>query len=79
MRDAVIVEAVRTPVGKLNGGLSAVHPVDLSALVSAAYNHGAGQPVNTLVRVVESATGTGALVQVDAALHSDASRKQWMG
>ncbi|WP_372790412.1 acetyl-CoA C-acyltransferase [Paraconexibacter sp.] len=31
MRDAVIVEAVRTPVGKRNGGLSTVHPVDLSA------------------------------------------------
>ncbi|GAB3274002.1 thiolase family protein [Kineosporia babensis] len=30
-RDAVIVEAVRTPVGKRNGGLSGVHPVDLSA------------------------------------------------
>jgi acetyl-CoA acyltransferase len=33
MRDAVIVEAVRTAVGKRNGGLSTVHPVDLSALV----------------------------------------------
>jgi acetyl-CoA acyltransferase len=33
MRDAVIVEAVRTPVGKRNGRLSTVHPVDLSALV----------------------------------------------
>jgi len=33
MRDAVIVEAVRTPVGKRGGGLAAVHPVDLSALV----------------------------------------------
>ena len=31
MRDAVIVEAVRTPVGKRNGGLSGVHPVELSA------------------------------------------------
>ena len=31
MRDAVIVEAIRTPVGKRNGGLSGVHPVDLSA------------------------------------------------
>ena len=31
MRDAVIVEAVRTPVGKRNGGLSSVHPVNLSA------------------------------------------------
>ena len=33
MRDAVIVEAIRTPVGKRNGGLSGVHPVELSALV----------------------------------------------
>ena len=33
MRDAVIVEAVRTPVGKRNGGLSSVHPVELSAHV----------------------------------------------
>jgi acetyl-CoA acyltransferase len=34
-RDAVIVEAVRTPVGKRNGGLAGVHPVDLSAAVLA--------------------------------------------
>jgi acetyl-CoA acyltransferase len=33
VRDAVIVEAVRTPVGKRDGGLSGVHPADLSALV----------------------------------------------
>jgi acetyl-CoA acyltransferase len=31
MRDAVIVEAVRTPVGKRNGGLAGTHPVNLSA------------------------------------------------
>ncbi|MFJ6852363.1 thiolase family protein [Streptomyces sp. NPDC091271] len=36
MRDAVIVEAVRTPVGRRNGGLSSVHPVDLSAYVLQA-------------------------------------------
>jgi acetyl-CoA acyltransferase len=36
MRDAVIVEAVRTPVGKRNGGLSSVHPVELSAVVLKA-------------------------------------------
>ncbi|MBA2679369.1 MAG: thiolase family protein [Ktedonobacteraceae bacterium] len=35
-RDAVIVEAVRTPVGKRNGGLSGVHPADLSARVLQA-------------------------------------------
>ncbi len=33
MRDAVIVEAVRTPTGKRNGGLSGIHSADLSALV----------------------------------------------
>jgi acetyl-CoA acyltransferase len=33
MRDAVVVEAVRTPIGKRNGGLSGVHPVELSAHV----------------------------------------------
>jgi acetyl-CoA acyltransferase len=33
MPDAVIVEAVRTPIGKRNGALAEVHPVELSALV----------------------------------------------
>jgi acetyl-CoA acyltransferase len=36
MRDAVIVDAVRTPVGRRNGALSGVHPVDLSATVLTA-------------------------------------------
>src|SRR4029079_5201357 len=31
MAEAVIVEAVRSPVGKRNGGLSGVHPAELSA------------------------------------------------
>src|SRR5437867_6046760 len=33
MADAVIVEALRTPIGKRNGSLADVHPVDLSAHV----------------------------------------------
>jgi acetyl-CoA acyltransferase len=33
MAQAVIVEATRSPIGKRNGGLSGVHPVDLSAQV----------------------------------------------
>lgn len=33
MRETVIVAAVRTPVGKRNGGLSTTHAADLSALV----------------------------------------------
>lgn len=36
MRDAVIVGAVRTPVGRRRGGLATVHPVDLSAYVLRA-------------------------------------------
>ena len=36
MRDAVIVEAVRTPVGRRGGGLAETHPVDLSAIVLEA-------------------------------------------
>ncbi|EGD55573.1 thiolase family protein [Gordonia neofelifaecis] len=36
MRDAVIVDAVRTPIGKRNGGLSEIHPGDLSAHVLTA-------------------------------------------
>ena len=36
MRDAVVVEAVRTPTGRRNGGLSGIHPVDLSAHVLQA-------------------------------------------
>ncbi|MFT4200467.1 thiolase family protein [Gordonia sp. (in: high G+C Gram-positive bacteria)] len=33
MRDAVIVDAVRTPIGKRNGSLSGIHPGDLTAAV----------------------------------------------
>jgi acetyl-CoA acyltransferase len=42
MRDAVIVSAVRTPVGRRNGGLSQVHPADLSAVVLNALAQRAG-------------------------------------
>ena len=36
MREAVIVEAVRSPIGKRNGSLSGTHPVDLLAHVLQA-------------------------------------------
>ena len=42
MRDAVIVGAVRSPVGRRRGGLSGVHPVDLSAHVLRALAERAG-------------------------------------
>jgi len=35
MSDTVIIDAVRTPIGKRNGGLSTVHPADLLAGVLA--------------------------------------------
>ena len=36
MPEAVVVEAVRTPIGRRNGALAGVHPVDLSADVLTA-------------------------------------------
>lgn len=36
MREVVIVEAVRSPIGKRNGGLSTVHPAQLLATVQRA-------------------------------------------
>jgi acetyl-CoA acyltransferase len=42
MAEAVIVEAVRSPVGKRNGGLSGVHAADLSAQVLNALVEKAG-------------------------------------
>jgi acetyl-CoA acyltransferase len=36
MRDAVIVDAVRTPIGRRDGSLRGIHPVDLSAHVLTA-------------------------------------------
>ena len=42
MTQAVIVEAVRSPIGKRNGALAAVHPGDLSAQVLKSLVHRAG-------------------------------------
>src|ERR1700751_1757296 len=42
MAEAVIVEAVRSPIGKRNGGLSGVHAADLSAQVLSGLVEKAG-------------------------------------
>ena len=52
MREAVIVEAVRTPVGKRNGGLSGVHAADLSAVVLNALVDRTGLDPSTVDDVV---------------------------
>ena len=41
-RQAVIVSAVRTPIGKIRGVLAAIRPDDLAALVIRAAVEGAG-------------------------------------
>ncbi len=52
MRETVIVEAVRTPVGKRNGGLSAMHAADLSAVVLNELVERAGIDPNVIDDVV---------------------------
>ncbi|MGB5844929.1 MAG: acetyl-CoA C-acyltransferase, partial [Anaerolineales bacterium] len=42
MPEAVIVDAVRTPIGALGGALSAVRPDDLAAVVFEAIIHRTG-------------------------------------
>ncbi len=48
MRDAVIVEAVRSPIGKRNGALSGVHAVDLSAQILNALAERSGIDVDLI-------------------------------
>jgi acetyl-CoA acyltransferase len=57
MRDAVIVQAIRTPVGKRRGGLSGIHPVDLSAVVLNALVEGAGLDAAVVDDVVWGCVG----------------------
>jgi acetyl-CoA acyltransferase len=57
MRQAVIVEAVRTPVGKRNGGLSGQHAADLSGLVLNALLERAGVAPDAVDDVVWGCVG----------------------
>jgi acetyl-CoA acyltransferase len=52
MAEAVIVEAVRSPVGKRNGGLSGVHPAELSAQVLNGLAERAGIDPETVDDVI---------------------------
>jgi acetyl-CoA acyltransferase len=52
MRDAVIVDAVRTPIGKRNGSLASVHAADLSAEVLRALVRRTGIDPGTVDDVV---------------------------
>jgi acetyl-CoA C-acetyltransferase len=59
MAEVVIVEAVRTPIGRRNGGLSSVHPADLLGTVQRAVVDRSGIDPATIEQVV-----TGCVSQV---------------
>ncbi|WP_416062147.1 thiolase family protein [Rhodococcus indonesiensis] len=52
MRDAVIVDAVRTPIGRRGGALSEIHPVNLSAHVLTALAERVGFDPGTVDDVI---------------------------
>jgi acetyl-CoA C-acetyltransferase len=57
MRDVVVVEAVRTPVGRRKGGLSGVHAVDLLASVQREVVERSGIDPGTVEQVVGGCVG----------------------
>jgi acetyl-CoA acyltransferase len=67
MRDAVIVEAVRTPVGKRNGGLSEVQPADLSAHVLKAVAERSGIDPSLVEDVIWGCVGQAGEQAIDIA------------
>ena len=57
MRDVVIVESVRSPFGKRNGGLSAMHSIDLLAAVQRAVIERSGIDPGEVGQVVGGCVG----------------------
>ncbi len=57
MREVVIVEAVRSPLGKRNGGLSAMHSIDLLGHVQKALFERSGVDPKTVGQVVGGCVG----------------------
>ena len=55
--DVVVVEAVRTPFGRRNGGLAGVHAVDLLGLAQRAVLEGAGLDPRAVDQVVAGCVG----------------------
>ena len=67
MSEAVIVEAVRSAVGRRNGGLSGVHPADLSAQVLNALVERAGVDPELVDDVIWGCVGQGGEQAMDIA------------
>ncbi|MCB1031039.1 MAG: steroid 3-ketoacyl-CoA thiolase [Acidimicrobiales bacterium] len=72
MSEVVIVEAVRTPVGKRNGGLSSMHPADLLAVAQREVIERAGVDPTEVEQVV-----AGCVSQIGAQAF-DIARTAWL-
>jgi len=72
MTEALIIEAVRTPVGRRNGGLSSVHPADLLATAQRAVVERAGIDPAEVGQVV------GGCVSQIGAQSFDIARTAWL-
>ena len=57
MREVVIVEAVRTPLGKRNGGLSTMHSIDLLGAVQSELFTRSGVDPSEVGQVVGGCVG----------------------
>ena len=57
MREVVIVEAVRSPLAKRNGGLSAMHSIDLLGTVQKELFNRSGVDPNEVGQVVGGCVG----------------------
>ncbi len=57
MREVVIVEAVRSPLGKRNGALAAMHSIDLLGLVQSEVIRRAGIDPNEIGQVIGGCVG----------------------
>ena len=71
--DVVIISAVRTPLGRRNGGLSTVHPADLLGTVQRAALDQAGIDPSTIGQVI------GGCVSQTGEQTFDIARTAWLG
>src|SRR3954451_21005552 len=73
MTDVVIVEALRTPVGRRGGGLSSMHPAELLAAVQTAVVERSGMDPAEIGQVV------GGCVSQVGAQSANIARTAWLG
>jgi len=71
--DVVVISAVRTPLGRRNGGLSTVHPADLLGTVQRAALDQAGIDPSTIGQVI------GGCVSQTGEQTFDIARTAWLG